>query len=110
LVVVPPRIRPEAFLLRHLLALRVIANLVDQRSTRAIVGVIRVLLNLSNSRVADDRTLLGLMARKRVHALRVELLALQIVLRKAAAMFDVVHLGDAEVVRSFAALHLEARI
>ena len=47
---------------------------------------------------------------QRVRALRVELLVLQIVLREVAAVLDVVHLRDAEVVRALAARHLQTRI
>ena len=60
---------------------------------------VRILLRLFHRRVADDRPLHRLMPGQRVDVLLIRKRLLQIVLRKAAAVLDVMHLRDAQIVR-----------
>src|SRR5581483_7092192 len=54
LVVISPRVRPEAFLVRNRLTLRVVTNLIDQRQARTVMGIIRILLHFGHRGIADN--------------------------------------------------------
>ena len=100
-LVVLPRIREERVVMRNFLTLRRIANLIDQRPTRAtFMREVRVLLHLFDRGVANDRPLHRLMPGQRVNAFLIRKRLLKIMLREGSAVLDVMHLRDAQVILS----------
>ena len=107
---VTPLGRKERGVLINLLSLWRIPNFIDQRPACAtLMRKVRILLDLIDCRVADDRPLLSLMAGEGINPVGVEQLLLEILLREAAAMLDIVHLGNAQVVRSRHLLRSDTR-
>src|ERR1700678_4285438 len=98
-LLIVPRCREERILLTRRLALWRITNLVDQRSAcSTLVCKVRILLNLGDRRIPNDRPLLRLMTRERIDTVFIRKRLLQILLRKTAAVLDVMNLRNAQLI------------